>query len=247
MSKELSEAMVLVQDAPKVNIKGKWYTQVATRVEMFRKAFGLSLGIETEIVESYDPNIVRVKASITSGGTTLSTGLAEEDRRQGKINQTSALENAETSAIGRALAALGLMGGEYASLNELEAAGVNTASVLNGTQNEFQPSSLEQNWQRHTQEPDERQMVNSGRPEHIPHIPDIAPLKGYVPPFQLWADLLGEVQKIADSVVHINSNNELTRYWTELTEFLKEVEAKDPALLSELRAAFAVRVKQVRK
>jgi hypothetical protein len=244
MSKELSEAMGLVQDAPKVNIKGKWYTQVATRVEMFRKAFGLTLGIQTEIVESYDPNIVRVKASITSGGSTLSTGLAEEDRRQGKINQTSALENAETSAIGRALAALGLMGGEYASLNEMEAAGL--VAIKPGPENSGQPPTLEQNWQRHTQEPDERVMVNA-RPEHIPHIPDIAPLKGYVPPFQLWADLLGEVQKIADSVVHIHTNDELTRYWTELTEFLKEVETKDPALLSELRAAFAVRVKQVRK
>jgi hypothetical protein len=38
------------------------------------------------------------------------------------VNQTSAIENAETSAIGRALAALGLHGGEYASANEIDIA-----------------------------------------------------------------------------------------------------------------------------
>jgi len=37
------------------------------------------------------------------------------------VNTTSALENAETSAIGRALASLGLAGGEYASANEMDA------------------------------------------------------------------------------------------------------------------------------
>tara|TARA_R110002126_G_scaffold183113_1_gene331679 strand:- start:938 stop:1390 length:453 start_codon:yes stop_codon:yes gene_type:complete len=37
------------------------------------------------------------------------------------VNTTSALENAETSAIGRALSSLGLAGGEYASANEMDA------------------------------------------------------------------------------------------------------------------------------
>jgi hypothetical protein len=37
------------------------------------------------------------------------------------VNTTSALENAETSAIGRCLASLGLSGGEYASANEMDA------------------------------------------------------------------------------------------------------------------------------
>ena len=39
----------------------------------------------------------------------LSTGTAEELRATSRINQTSALENAEASAVGRALAFLGLL------------------------------------------------------------------------------------------------------------------------------------------
>jgi len=50
----------------------------------------------------------------------VGTGHAEEIRGQGPVNRTSALENCETSAIGRALAAIGLSGGEYASANEMD-------------------------------------------------------------------------------------------------------------------------------
>jgi hypothetical protein len=50
----------------------------------------------------------------------IATGLAEEKRTSSQINRTSALENCETSAIGRALAAFGLGGSEYASANEVQ-------------------------------------------------------------------------------------------------------------------------------
>ena len=49
----------------------------------------------------------------------LATGYAEEVRAASKINATSALENAETSAIGRCLSALGFGGQEYASADEV--------------------------------------------------------------------------------------------------------------------------------
>jgi len=49
----------------------------------------------------------------------LGTGHASEVIGEGHVNKTSALENAETSAIGRALASMGIHGGEYASANEL--------------------------------------------------------------------------------------------------------------------------------
>jgi hypothetical protein len=50
----------------------------------------------------------------------IATGHAEEFRAASQINSTSALENAETSAIGRALAAAGWGGTEFASANEVQ-------------------------------------------------------------------------------------------------------------------------------
>jgi N-acetylglucosamine kinase-like BadF-type ATPase len=53
------------------------------------------------------------------------TGLAHEVRDSTNINKTSHVENCETSAIGRALAALGLAGTEYASGDEVSNAIIN--------------------------------------------------------------------------------------------------------------------------
>lgn len=101
---------------------GKKYTTTAIRVEMMRRHAG-ALGITTEIVQWAAENgaPIVVKATIADdAGRVLATGHAEEIRGKGNVNATSALENAETSAIGRALAALGLSGGEFASANEMD-------------------------------------------------------------------------------------------------------------------------------
>jgi len=99
---------------------GKKYTEVFVRVEAFRKAFGTDLGIDTEILHDDGQRVV-VKARIVKSDTTIGSGIAEEVRGSSNVNRTSAIENAETSAIGRALASLGLHGGTYASLNEMDA------------------------------------------------------------------------------------------------------------------------------
>lgn len=100
---------------------GKKYTQVVHRMEAFRMTFGLDLGVNSQIVTDDGQRVV-VKAIITDAeGRTVGSGFAEEIRGQGNVNKTSALENCETSAIGRALASIGLAGGEYASANELDA------------------------------------------------------------------------------------------------------------------------------
>jgi len=106
-------------DTGYVNIHGKQYKTVAARVNDFREQFGPSYGLLTEIVHA-DENVVRMKALIISPeGAIVATGHAEEYRDSSKINKTSALENAETSAIGRALAAFGLGGTEFASADEV--------------------------------------------------------------------------------------------------------------------------------
>ena len=101
-----------------VSIHGKDYKTVAYRVNEFREKYP-DFTIQTDLVEANDVLVI-VKASIfNTESRLLATGYAEEVRAASKINRTSALENAETSAIGRALSALGLGGSQYASADEL--------------------------------------------------------------------------------------------------------------------------------
>ena len=100
---------------------GKKYLEVKHRITALRKNYAIALGIDTTLLEATE-KFVRVQAKITDPeGRIIGSGMAEEYRDDGYVNKTSALENAETSAIGRALASLGLHGGEYASANELDA------------------------------------------------------------------------------------------------------------------------------
>ena len=124
---ELITAMSEINDLNRthgvVQRGGKKYKEVFVRVEAFRKAFGTSLGINTEILVDDGTRVVVKATVVNAAGFIIGSGFAEEIRGQGNVNKTSALENGETSAIGRALASLGLHGGAYASINELD--GVN--------------------------------------------------------------------------------------------------------------------------
>lgn len=101
-----------------INIHGREYQTVAYRVQRFREAHPLWT-LATKIV-SRDADCVVVEATISDEqGRLIANGHAEEYRKASQINKTAALENAETSAIGRALAALGLGGTEFATADEL--------------------------------------------------------------------------------------------------------------------------------
>ena len=117
----LEKAQKLLSDCPAINFKGKPYVMVKDRLNIFRAVYGTEYQIHTEpLVDCWQENIVVVKAGIIDNhGRLVATGIAEEDRSKGQINRTSALENCETSAIGRALANFGLSGGEFASADEL--------------------------------------------------------------------------------------------------------------------------------
>ena len=105
-------------DTGVVNIHGKQYQTVALRVKNFRDAHK-DYSLTTEIV-SRDAEVVVMKATILDEkGRVIATGHSEERRSASQINKTSALENAETSAIGRALAAFGLGGTEFATADEV--------------------------------------------------------------------------------------------------------------------------------
>jgi len=100
---------------------GKFYTQVVHRMEAFRSHIGTEIGIDTNIIVDDGKRVVMKATATTKDGRIIGSGFAEEIRGKGHVNTTSALENAETSAIGRCLASLGLSGGEYASANEMDA------------------------------------------------------------------------------------------------------------------------------
>lgn len=124
--KELINAMAEVNDLNRSHgvsqRGGKKYTEVFVRVEAFRKAFGTDLGIDTNIIVDDGQRVVVQAKVIDKTGAVIGSGLAEEIRGSSNVNRTSALENAETSSIGRALASLALHGGSYASSFEIDVA-----------------------------------------------------------------------------------------------------------------------------
>ena len=127
MMEKLIEAMKLINDLNRthgiVQRGGKKYTEVSVRIEAFRQVFGTELGINTMVLVDDGKRVV-VKAMIsTANDHVIGSGMAEEIRGSSNVNKTSALENCETSAIGRALAAIGLHGGTYASANEMASVG----------------------------------------------------------------------------------------------------------------------------
>lgn len=127
-----------------VVIHGKEYETVASRVQKFRETYGFEYSITTELVERDEKTVV-MKASIAKDDKVLATGYAEENRAASQINRTSALENCETSAIGRALAAFGMAGTEYASADEVAQAISNQSKVVTDTPkyNNNQPPTSE--------------------------------------------------------------------------------------------------------
>ena len=109
------------QDTGVVNIRGKSYQTVALRVHNFREQYP-EHSLTTEILHR-DIDCVVMRAVIADpAGRVMATGHAEEYRKASDINKTSAVENCETSAIGRALAAFGLGGTEFASADEVSRA-----------------------------------------------------------------------------------------------------------------------------
>lgn len=113
-----------------INIKGKEYVQVHTRILEFHKLYpGGSITTDYEFFPDQNMWVVKATVTITKKEegkvpvTNTYTGLAQEIIGEGYINKTSALENAETSAVGRALGMLGIgIEAGMASADEVEKA-----------------------------------------------------------------------------------------------------------------------------
>jgi hypothetical protein len=108
-------------DTGVVDIHGKAYKTVALRVSEFRQAHP-NYTIASNVVVADDEKVVIKTEILDESSRVISTGFAEEVRSASRINKTSAFENAETSAVGRALAFFGLAGSEIASADEVAGA-----------------------------------------------------------------------------------------------------------------------------
>ena len=105
-------------------IKGKDYVEVNQRLLFFRnekKYEGWS--IETSFLVLDSESCVSQCTIRDAEGRVIAQGTAQEDKSSSRINQTSYVENCETSAVGRALAMLGIgIETSIASSNEVSMA-----------------------------------------------------------------------------------------------------------------------------
>lgn len=86
-----------------IKFKGSDYVQVKDRIQFLADNYEWQYMIETSYNWFPDEKMRVVRATLTIG-TCRYTWLAQEIEWQWYINKTSALENAETSAVGRACA-----------------------------------------------------------------------------------------------------------------------------------------------
>lgn len=112
-----------------IQIKGKEYVMIHERIKAFRQMFK-DYTMTSEIIQLDEKSCV-IKANIKNArGELVANGLAREERNASSINSSSYVENAETSAWGRALANLGV--------------GIDT-SICSAEELAFSISSQEQN------------------------------------------------------------------------------------------------------
>lgn len=109
-----------------IKIQGKSYVLVSDRVSYFNETYPNGM-IQTLLVSNENGKVV-MKAVVVPDierSTRYFTGYSQADEKQGMVNKTAAIENCETSAVGRALAMMGIgVIDSIASVDELKKASV---------------------------------------------------------------------------------------------------------------------------
>jgi len=103
------------------NIRGKQYVEVNERIKFFRQEEEYkNWTISTEFT-ALDSEMCVCKCIIADPNQrVIATGHAHEEKSSSHINKTSYVENCETSAVGRALAMMGIgIDTSIASANEV--------------------------------------------------------------------------------------------------------------------------------
>lgn len=101
---ELVKANKLIKTT---DIKGKKYVEVNERIKVFRILFPNGT-ISTEILSVENGVVIFKATAMDEEGHVLGVGHAYEKEDSSFINKTSYIENAETSAVGRALGMIGI-------------------------------------------------------------------------------------------------------------------------------------------
>lgn len=95
-----------------VSIKGKSYVLVSDRVLYFNEEYPEGQIVTALLTAPEDSGIagksVVFRATVSPDGKRTFTGYSQAIVGDGMVNKTAALENAETSAVGRALAMMGI-------------------------------------------------------------------------------------------------------------------------------------------
>jgi len=104
------------------NIRGKQYVEVNERIKFFRQEDQYkNWTIATDFPLLDAENCVCKCTIANEQGRVVAVGHAHEEKGSSNINKTSYVENCETSAVGRALAMLGIgIDTSIASANEVE-------------------------------------------------------------------------------------------------------------------------------
>ena len=123
-----------------ITIKGKKYVQVADRIVYFNENYESGC-INTEILTTLDSVRVVIRATVIPDFENVERKFVAHSQAkwgEGFINKTSAIENAETSAVGRALAMMGIGVIEsIASVDEIHKASAGGQDPKLGVKKEF--------------------------------------------------------------------------------------------------------------
>ena len=178
----IEESQRIAEDKRVSTRGGKKYSFVKDRNSIFRKHFGLDVSYHSSYeltdpkvityrvldkekekyieIDKFIPASVICKTEIFYKNKFLSCGLAEEFRDSSQVNTTSAMENCQTSSLGRALAMLDLTGTEFASADEMQIMDHNK-QVVDDLQNNSSAIDTSEKDNKHIIPPNVKSNINS--------------------------------------------------------------------------------------
>ena len=131
------------------NIRGKKYVEVNERIKFFRQEEQYkNWGIHTEFPMLTSDECLCRATIVDANEHVVAVGHAHEVKTASNINKTSYVENCETSAVGRALAMLGIgIDASIASANEVkDAIAQEDATAVDMKEEKFShPSAAKEN------------------------------------------------------------------------------------------------------